>query len=155
MSQDLDLNIFILVDNELADVEINDIILPYYQSYYTSKTNAIKCKEDYYNNMINSEEIYTWNILNTNYCFGICKDKKIYFLYNKNETKINFFKEKYKECFLSAVLESFMTSDLYNDAGCSCEDCIQIGIDTYCSKYDFKTITYNYLKELIEQLIND
>jgi hypothetical protein len=145
-NDDDDIISFYKIDNiEITDFDKYDIII------MLNDINSCRSKEIHANSKNKNKNLYEYNkdifankFKNTNVYFYKCiftdivifgdsKDKQFYGFIKNNHI---YFSNR-KTLILSSLQQQFS----YNDAGCSCSDCMQTMLDIFCLKCDIKPIT--------------
>ena len=135
---------FEIIENELADVVLDDILLTYKQKNLMGKQKKMKLKKEYYEKLIKANDIHTWALKNNSVRFGISKEQGIRFTYYNNGNYIHLYKENDDDEFINNIIEMSFGGGIYT----------QSDIDIYCYKNKIDTISIDDLIINIKNLIN-
>jgi len=115
--------------NELNDITIEDITLDIFGEHSPNmgKNTILKLKQKHYDALMRANDIQTFTTNYKDLRIGYSKSESFYFYYFESRSRIKMFDSA------SGLVESFFGMWSYNDAGCSCEDCVQAVIVRYTS----------------------
>lgn len=110
-----------------------------YKKEYTEKFNKYSVEKTIFFYICIFVDIIIFGDKNDKQFFGVIYKNRIYFSNRLSET-------------IKFVLDN-TGKFTYNEAGCSCEDCIQVMLDIYCRRCEIEPITYERFIDEMKYLL--